>query len=94
MDGRKNNSGTKGNKGGRPKKSDEESLIKLMDKIMPQEEYWGIVAKEVREGEKQNKGVAMRLWASYRHGQPKQSIDLNTKERNLPEWMQERVDKS
>ena len=79
---------------GRKPKSDEESLIKLMDKIMSQEEYWTIVAKEVREGQKQNKGVAMRLWASYRHGQPKQSIDLNTKEKNLPEWMQERVDKS
>lgn len=61
---------------------------------MPQEEYWGIVAKEVREGQKQNKGVAMRLWASYRHGQPKQSIDLNNTEKNLPEWMRKEIDES
>ena len=92
MDGRKNNGGAR--KGaGRPPKAVEESLHKLMRSALPEEEFWDIVASELRNNGR-NMGVAMKLYAGYLYGQPTQKVDLKVEEKNLPEWMQEKLDKS
>lgn len=74
MDGRKNNRGTPGNKGGRPPKADELKLIEQMDALAAPAEVWESLLKLVRKGDVQ----ACKLWLAYRFGQPKQSIDHTT----------------
>jgi hypothetical protein len=86
MDGRKNNKGTRGNKGGRKPKADEQQLIEQMDAILAPTELWEAVAKKVREGD----APAQKLWASYRFGQPKQRVEVKTDQSaDLPDWFNE-----
>ena len=84
--------GVKG-RSGRKTKATEESLHKLMRSALPEEEFWDIVASELRNNGR-NMGVAMKLYAGYLYGQPKQKVDLKVEDKNLPEWMQEKLDKS
>ena len=71
MDGRVNNRGTIGNKGGRPPKADEIKVIEAMDAVMIPEEAWKNLAKLVQDGDVQ----AIKTWLAYRYGQPKKTID-------------------
>ena len=58
MDGRVNNRGTIGNKGGRPPKADEIKVIEAMDAVMIPEEAWKNLAKLVQDGDVQ----AIKTW--------------------------------
>jgi len=79
-DGRKNNSGTRGNKGGRPKKADELKLIEQMDAVLAPEEVWQKVASLCNQGDMQ----ALKTWIEYRYGKAKQSVDLTSGGEKLP----------
>lgn len=72
MDGRKNNKGVVGNKGGRKPKADEVKLIESMDAVMAPLEAWQALALKVKEGDVQ----AVKTWLNYRFGMPKQAIDM------------------
>ena len=76
MDGRINNKGTKGNKGGRPPKADEIKLIERLDSIIDKDEAVGKLGELVTKGDIR----ALQLYLSYRYGKPKESIDLNSSE--------------
>tara|TARA_R110000803_G_scaffold163789_1_gene227493 strand:- start:138 stop:425 length:288 start_codon:yes stop_codon:yes gene_type:complete len=69
MDERKNNKGTKGNKGGRPSKADEQSLI---EKLTPLEES---AYKALKNALQDEQGWAIKLFFEYLYGKPKQSIE-------------------
>ena len=51
MDGRKNNSGTVGNKGGRPKKADELKLIEKLDNLIDNDEVIKTLGKQILKGD-------------------------------------------
>lgn len=74
MDGRKNNSGTKGNKGGRPPKSDELKKLEMMDAVAAPEEVWYKVWELVQSGDMQ----AVKVWVEHRFGKPKETKDITT----------------
>ena len=70
MDGRRNNKGTKGNKGGRPPKADEIKLIEKLDKHIDSD----MVFDKLEGLCSQNNMKAIELYLAYRYGKPKQSI--------------------
>ena len=72
MDGRKNNSGTVGNKGGRPKKADELKLIEKLDNLIDNDEVIKTLGKQILKGDSR----AMSLYFGYRYGKPKESVDI------------------
>ena len=74
MDGRKNNSGTVGNKGGRPKKADELKLIEKLDNLIDNDEVIKTLGKQILKGD----GRAMSLYFGYRYGKPKESVDITS----------------
>lgn len=59
---------------GRKPKADEEKLTLMMDRILSPDEFWKMVAAMAVTGEVQ----AVRIWAAYRYGQPKQSMDITS----------------
>ena len=72
MDGRKNNRGTLGNKGGRPPKADEVAMIERMDAALAPDDVWNALAAKVKE-----KNVhAIKCWLNYRYGIPNQRTEL------------------
>jgi hypothetical protein len=73
VDGRKNNKGIKG-KAGRKPKADELQLLETMDAILAPQNLWAAIANKVQNGD----SAAMKIWASYRYGMPKQQVDMNT----------------
>ena len=76
MDGRKNNSGTVGNKGGRPKKADELKLIEKLDNLIDNDEVIKTLGKQIFKGDSR----AMSLYFGYRYGKPKESVDITSTE--------------
>ena len=74
MDGRKNNSGTVGNKGGRPKKADELELIEKLDNLIDNDEVIKTLGKQILKGDSR----AMSLYFGYRYGKPKESVDITS----------------
>jgi DUF2075 family protein len=74
MDGRKNNSGTIGNKGGRPKKADELKLIEKLDNLIDNDEVIKTLGKQILKGDSK----AMSLYFGYRYGKPKESVDITS----------------
>ena len=74
-DGRKNNGGhsTKGYAGRKPK-ADEIKLIEQMDAVLVPEKVWAKLAELVQAKDAQ----AIKTWLSYRFGQPKQVMDIET----------------
>jgi len=58
---------------GRKPKAQELSLVESMDAYMMPSEFWSAVAAKCEAGDTQ----ALKLWASYRFGMPKQTIDQN-----------------
>lgn len=69
MDGRKNNKGTKGNKGGRPAKAEEQALI---ERLTPLADAGYKALKNALEDEQ---GWAVKLFFEYMYGKPKQQIE-------------------
>ncbi len=78
-DGRRNNKGTKGNKGGRKPKADEQKLIERLDNIIDSDE----VIKKMYDMIKQGNYQAVKLYLEYRFGKPKESIDVTTNGDNV-----------
>jgi len=74
MDGRVNNSGTKGNKGGRPPKADEQEII---DRLSPlEDEFIGAMQR----GLEQTQGWAVKIFAEYYWGKPKERLEVTSEE--------------
>lgn len=71
MDGRRNNKGTNGNKGGRPSKAEE---MKLIEKLSPHED---LAHRKLVEAIELGKDWAVRLFFEYMYGKPKQSVEAN-----------------
>lgn len=93
MDGRKNNAGTVGNKGGRKPKADEIKLIEQMDAVLVPESVWMALSEKVESGDT----IAIKTWLSYRYGMPKQIVEqtnLNIEEKDLDETEIQRIKKS
>lgn len=59
---------------GRKPKADEIKIIEQMDSVLVPQSVWESLAELV-----ENKDVqAIKLWLSYRYGQPKQNIDIES----------------
>lgn len=69
MDGRKNNKGTLGNKGGRPPKADEVQLIEKLTPLAP------LAFKALEDGLKEQDKTCLKLFFEYFYGKPKQQIE-------------------
>ena len=75
MDGRRNNSGKVGNKGGgRKPKADEQEII---ERLSPLEDKF-IAAME--RGLEQTQGWAVKIFADYYWGKPKESLEVTSEE--------------
>ena len=70
MDGRKNNKGTVGNKGGRPPKAKEQSLIEKLTPFEP------AALKQLEIAVNAGESWAIKLYCAYMYGQPKQQMDI------------------
>ena len=72
MDGRINNKGTKGNKGGRPSKAEEQKLIENLTPMNPD------ALKSLEIGLKNKEQWAVKLFFEYFYGKPQQRVDVTT----------------
>lgn len=70
-DGRRNNKGTKGNKGGRPPKADELKFIEKLDNIIDSQ----TAIKKLKELINDNNFNAIKLYLEYRFGKPKETVE-------------------
>lgn len=77
-DGRRNNRGTKGNKGGRPPKADEQKLIELLSPMA--EDARKALHDNIQAGE----SWAVKMWFEYVFGKPKETINQTTTLTNIP----------
>jgi hypothetical protein len=91
MDGRKNNSGTKGNKGGRPPKADEIRIAENIDNVIKIPELFQILATISKDLKSRDRMKALELLLSYRLGKPHQTVDNNIKVEEIkrPIWFDE-----
>jgi hypothetical protein len=80
MDGRSNNKGTIGNKGGRKGKAEEQKLIEHLTPMS------GIALEALQEGIKGKQQWAVKLYFEYFYGKPQQRLDITSNEEtiNLP----------
>ena len=69
LDGRKNNGGTKGNKGGRKPKAVEQKLVERLS-LLDDKAY-----KALDNGLMDDQSWAVKLFMEYRLGKPKQQIE-------------------
>tara|TARA_R110001583_G_scaffold87009_4_gene226984 strand:- start:758 stop:1000 length:243 start_codon:yes stop_codon:yes gene_type:complete len=76
MDKRKNNTGTLGNKGGRPPKAEE---MVLVERLSPLDDE---ALEQLKIAINQGKPWAVKLFFEYRYGKPKETKDitLNTEQ--------------
>jgi hypothetical protein len=72
MDGRINNKGTKGNKGGRPSKAEEQKLIENLTPMNAD------ALKSLQIGLKNKEQWAVKLFFEYFYGKPQQRVDVTT----------------
>ena len=72
MDGRINNKGTKGNKGGRPSKAEEQKLIENLTPMNAD------ALKSLEIGLKNKEQWAVKLFFEYFYGKPQQRVDVTT----------------
>ena len=77
MDGRRNNKGTKGNKGGRPSRSDEQKLI---ENLTPMN---SLALDSLPQGLEKKEQWAVKLFFEYFYGKPQQRVDVTTNEESL-----------
>lgn len=59
---------------GRKPKADEVKIIESMDAVGVPEKFWELLWKKCEKGDVQ----ALKLWANYRFGMPRQAIDHTT----------------
>ena len=78
-DGRKNNKGTIGNKGGRPKKADEIKKIEMMDAVCPPEKAWKALFSKVESGDTK----AIQFWIEHRFGKAPAKVDVTSNEQTI-----------
>jgi|TARA_R110001632_G_scaffold3428_5_gene15374 hypothetical protein len=80
MDGRINNKGTKGNKGGRPSKAEEQKLIENLTPMNAD------ALKSLQIGLKNKEQWAVKLFFEYFYGKPQQRVDVtsNSETLNIP----------
>ena len=80
MDGRINNKGTKGNKGGRPSKAEEQKLIENLTPMNAD------ALKSLEIGLKNREQWAVKLFFEYFYGKPQQRVDVtsNSETLNIP----------
>lgn len=78
-DGRKNNKGTLGNKGGRPKKADEIKKIEMMDSVCPPLKAWQALFGKVEAGDTK----AIQFWIEHRYGKAPAKVDLTTDDKPI-----------
>lgn len=77
MDGRRNNKGTKGNKGGRPPKAEEQRIRDILSPY--RKETIEKVVSIMRNAEKHSDQLAAaKLLISYDWGLPKQKTEVTT----------------
>ncbi len=77
MDGRINNKGTKGNKGGRPSKAEEQKLIENLTPMNTD------ALKSLQIGLKNKEQWAVKLFFEYFYGKPQQRVDVTTNDESL-----------
>ena len=73
MDGRKNNRGTLGNKGGRPPKAQEQQLIEALTPMCD------LALEKLEENIRAGESWAVKMFMEYFYGKPKETKDLNVK---------------
>jgi hypothetical protein len=80
MDGRINNKGTKGNKGGRPSKAEEQKLIENLTPMNAD------ALNSLQIGLKNKEQWAVKLFFEYFYGKPQQRVDVtsNSETLNIP----------
>ena len=80
MDGRINNKGTKGNKGGRPSKAEEQKLIENLTPMNAD------ALKSLQIGLKNKEQWAVKLFFEYFYGKPQQRVHVtsNSETLNIP----------
>lgn len=71
MDGRKNNKGTKGNKGGRPPRATEEQICLA---LKPYEKKF---LDAMERGLIETQGWAVKIFAEYYWGKPKERVEIS-----------------
>jgi hypothetical protein len=77
MDGRSNNKGTKGNKGGRPSKAEEQKLIENLTPMS------SIALEALQKGIEGKEQWAVKLFFEYFYGKPQQRLDVTSNEETL-----------
>ena len=77
MDGRSNNKGTKGNKGGRPSKAEEQKLIENLTPMS------SIALEALQKGIEKKEQWAVKLFFEYFYGKPQQRVDVTSNEETL-----------
>lgn len=69
-DGRRNNKGTKGNKGGRKPKAEEQKLIEKLSPLATK--AFNALDNAIQE----EHSWALRLWFEYMYGKPKEKVEI------------------
>ena len=77
MDKRKNNKGTKGNKGGRPSKAEEQKLIENLSPMNAK------ALEALKEGLDKKEQWSVKLFFEYFYGKPQQRVDVTTNDESL-----------
>ena len=77
MDKRKNNKGTKGNKGGRPSKAEEQKLIENLTPMNAK------ALEALKKGLDNQEQWSVKLFFEYFYGKPQQRVDVTTNDESL-----------
>ena len=77
MDKRKNNKGTKGNKGGRPSKAEEQKLIENLTPMNAK------ALEALKDGLDKKEQWSVKLFFEYFYGKPQQRVDVTTNDESL-----------
>ena len=77
MDGRSNNKGTKGNKGGRPSKAEEQKLI---ENLTPMN---SMALESLEKGLEKKEQWAVKLFFEYFYGKPQQRVDVTSNDESI-----------
>ncbi len=56
---------------GRLKKEQVEQMVETMDRIMPLDDVWSVLAEKVNKGDT----LALKIWLSYRLGNPRTVVE-------------------
>lgn len=84
MDGRRNNRGTKGNKGGRKPKAVELKLAEKIRNVINDEELLSKIVQIAKDDKRKDQFKALELLAGYLYGKPTQRVE-QSEVKELPE---------